>query len=679
MGRASGGSTRQLNVYEPDGTVRPGWPAPHDGEPGYGWGMYNENVAVADMNGDGLKEVFGPTDTHYITALDRNGNQLPANPIYTGQPAGPKVWRQVGVHVDHAVDLLGYADCGVEHRPNFANSAPAVADVNGDGVPEMDRGGQRLQLRHEPLHRPLPHAVHLQPGPHALERQRLRLDGDPGARPGQRAALRGLQRHRERRCPTPCRRRPRRGRASGRSSSPPTTARCTPTGWTRPSTGAGPTWCRPRAPPATSSASRASRWWPTSTTTARPRCSSRRGPRRRAAGPRRPAPRPRARRAWSCSGWPCLRPSATTGTAAWARPRSPTSTPTPTWSSSAGTHASGVVAYDLPGHRERARPVGDGPRRLSPHGRASSSLLSIDDVAVTEGNAGTTNAFTVRSRPPTDQTVTVGYATADGTAGAGSDYTSASGTHLPRRHDDAAVTVRSRAILLDEANETFFVNLSGRVGGRGDGCRAWARSPTTTRRRRSRSDDSRRGGQSGSTLAELHSLARPPRAARLVTPTRPPRHGHRRDRLHGGAGTVVFPPGSTEPAVWRWRDRRPHVRGRRDVHRQPGQPGERNPRRRAGPGDDRGTTTRRASPSPTSRSRSPPRGRASPRFTVTLLPPSGGTVTVEYSTAGVHARSRRRLRGGLGHAHLRPRRLDASRRRDPPRGRARRERSRRSR
>ena len=63
--------------------------------------MYNENVAVADMNGDGFKEIFGPTDTHYITALDRNGNQLPANPIYDvanrraedlapgGRPRGP--------------------------------------------------------------------------------------------------------------------------------------------------------------------------------------------------------------------------------------------------------------------------------------------------------------------------------------------------------------------------------------------------------------------------------------------------------------------------------------------------------------------------------------------------------------------------------------------------------------
>jgi uncharacterized repeat protein (TIGR01451 family) len=40
------------------------------------------------------------------------------------------------VHVDHTVDLRGYAHCGAEHRPNFAHSAPIVVDVNADGVLE---------------------------------------------------------------------------------------------------------------------------------------------------------------------------------------------------------------------------------------------------------------------------------------------------------------------------------------------------------------------------------------------------------------------------------------------------------------------------------------------------------------------------------------------------------------
>jgi hypothetical protein len=133
VGRASGGETRQLNVLEANGSVRPGWPARRNGEPGYGWGMYNENVTVADLNNDGFKEIIGPTDTHYITALDRHGNQLSVNSIYSPRT----VWSQVGVHVDQTADLRGYANCGTEHRPNFANSAPAIADVDGNGSLEI--------------------------------------------------------------------------------------------------------------------------------------------------------------------------------------------------------------------------------------------------------------------------------------------------------------------------------------------------------------------------------------------------------------------------------------------------------------------------------------------------------------------------------------------------------------
>src|SRR5439155_1388303 len=138
VGSASTTTTFQVNVFEPDGSIRPGWPARHVGDPGSGSGLYNENVAVADMNGDGFKELIAAQTGHYILALDRTGSQLPASAIYNNiSPVGPKVWSQVGVHVDSAVDLRGYANCGVEHRPHFADSPPVVADLDGDGVPEL--------------------------------------------------------------------------------------------------------------------------------------------------------------------------------------------------------------------------------------------------------------------------------------------------------------------------------------------------------------------------------------------------------------------------------------------------------------------------------------------------------------------------------------------------------------
>lgn len=137
VGRASSGGDRQVSVYEHDGNVRPGWPARRTGEPGTGAGMYNENVAIGDLDSDGTPEIYAPTDTHYITALAPNGDQRRTSTIYGLSGGQPKTWAQVGVHVDQAADLAGFANCGVQHRPNFANAAPAIADLDGDGTLEL--------------------------------------------------------------------------------------------------------------------------------------------------------------------------------------------------------------------------------------------------------------------------------------------------------------------------------------------------------------------------------------------------------------------------------------------------------------------------------------------------------------------------------------------------------------
>jgi hypothetical protein len=133
VGRAASISSQQLHVFEANGTPRAGWPARRAADPGWGSGMYNENVAVADLDGDGDKELIGPTDTHYITALDRGGTPLPASSYF----GAGEVWGSVGVHVDDAVDVRGYANCGTEHRPNFAYMSPSIGDLDRNGTPEI--------------------------------------------------------------------------------------------------------------------------------------------------------------------------------------------------------------------------------------------------------------------------------------------------------------------------------------------------------------------------------------------------------------------------------------------------------------------------------------------------------------------------------------------------------------
>jgi hypothetical protein len=91
--------------------------------------------------------------------------------------------------------------------------------------------------------------------------------------------------------------------------------------------------------------------------------------------------------------------------------------------------------------------------------------ISITDVSVTEGNAGTTNAvFTVTLSTTTTQTVMVNYATADGTATAPADYAGASGTlTFTPGATSLPITVSVNGDTLFESNETFFVNLSSAV------------------------------------------------------------------------------------------------------------------------------------------------------------------------------------------------------------------------
>ena len=92
-------------------------------------------------------------------------------------------------------------------------------------------------------------------------------------------------------------------------------------------------------------------------------------------------------------------------------------------------------------------------------------MLSISDVTSPEGNSGTKNfVFTVSLAPASTKTVTVNYATANGTATAGMDYLATTGTltFAPGQTTKTiAVTVMGDTVR--EANETFAVNLSGQT------------------------------------------------------------------------------------------------------------------------------------------------------------------------------------------------------------------------
>src|SRR5437867_4410554 len=95
----------------------------------------------------------------------------------------------------------------------------------------------------------------------------------------------------------------------------------------------------------------------------------------------------------------------------------------------------------------------------------SSPSLSINDVAVLEGNSGITYAiFRVALSELSSQTVTVNFSTADGTAVAGNDYIATNGlvTFVPGVTNQN-ISVGIIGDTLFEPHETFSVNLSNPV------------------------------------------------------------------------------------------------------------------------------------------------------------------------------------------------------------------------
>src|SRR6266404_3883600 len=86
--------------------------------------------------------------------------------------------------------------------------------------------------------------------------------------------------------------------------------------------------------------------------------------------------------------------------------------------------------------------------------------ISISDVSITEGDTGTKTATFTVGRTGT-AAFTVGYATTDGTATAGSDYLAASGTlSFGAGQASQTVSVTINGDTAFEPDETFFVNLA---------------------------------------------------------------------------------------------------------------------------------------------------------------------------------------------------------------------------
>jgi hypothetical protein len=105
--------------------------------------------------------------------------------------------------------------------------------------------------------------------------------------------------------------------------------------------------------------------------------------------------------------------------------------------------------------------IADGTAVLTINDDDDTPSLSINDVSYTESGSAGNATFTVTLSAASGQDVEVDYATSNGTAASGSDYTASTGTvTIACRKHTQTFTVPVLADTLDEASETATLTLS---------------------------------------------------------------------------------------------------------------------------------------------------------------------------------------------------------------------------
>lgn len=137
---AHGSPSDVMIAWHANGDVVDGFPPNQAGVSGcdldgkcYLAGCYDQNVAVGDLDGDGKADVVVGHDDAYASFHKSTGEAYDANSMF---PA--KKTPGVRYLFDLAEAKQGWSDTEeTALQAHFTNTAPAIADLDGDGVPEI--------------------------------------------------------------------------------------------------------------------------------------------------------------------------------------------------------------------------------------------------------------------------------------------------------------------------------------------------------------------------------------------------------------------------------------------------------------------------------------------------------------------------------------------------------------
>ena len=129
-----------VRAYKADGTTVAGFPPVGSGAAGctpgpcYFAGLYDQNLAIGDLDGDGKHDLVLPHDNAYASIFKGTGAAFDSNAMFKGRPKTP------GVRYLHTLSqaMQGFADDeATETQAHFTNTPPAIADIDRDGKPDI--------------------------------------------------------------------------------------------------------------------------------------------------------------------------------------------------------------------------------------------------------------------------------------------------------------------------------------------------------------------------------------------------------------------------------------------------------------------------------------------------------------------------------------------------------------
>jgi hypothetical protein len=129
-----------VRAYKANGTTVAGFPPVGAGAAGctpgpcYFAGLYDQNLAIGDLDGDGKHDLVLPHDNAYASIFKGTGAAFDSNAMFDGRPKTP------GVRYLHTLSQAqqGFADDeDTETQAHFTNTPPAIADIDRDGKPDI--------------------------------------------------------------------------------------------------------------------------------------------------------------------------------------------------------------------------------------------------------------------------------------------------------------------------------------------------------------------------------------------------------------------------------------------------------------------------------------------------------------------------------------------------------------